>query len=241
MRQAAILHEWVQAFKRAAPILISGLLAGTVFGALVIAGGLSIKDGLVMSGLIYSGSAQFIGLQLITSHTDLTVILITTFLLSLRFLLYSVSLLEEVKSIPILYRITLAFGLIDEVFVLTKERLKEPGSTAAKNTFFLACVMIFYVNWILGTAIGLFLGDKLATHTQQYGFDFFAYATFIAMLAPYLKSSRNLTVSGIALLVFVLTYSLPYSLGIVVSCVSAVILIKAFDYFMKKNKEQEAI
>ena len=27
-----------------------------------------------------------------------------------------------------------------------------------KNTYFMACVLIFYFNWIIGTAIGLFLG-----------------------------------------------------------------------------------
>ena len=32
--------------------------------------GLTVIDGLVMSGFIYSGAAQFVGLQLIVSHTS---------------------------------------------------------------------------------------------------------------------------------------------------------------------------
>lgn len=105
--------EWRLAFKRSSPFLISATLSGIVFGALVIAGGLTVIDGLVMSGFIYSGAAQFVGLQLIVSHTSLAVALLTTLLLSLRFFLYSISLIDEVRSIPVAYRIMLAFGLID--------------------------------------------------------------------------------------------------------------------------------
>lgn len=132
--------EWKLAFQRSSPFLISATLSGIVFGALVIAGGPTVIDGLVMSGFIYSGAAQFVGLQLTVSHTSLAVALPTTLLLSLRFFLYSISLIDQVKSIPITYRILLAFGLIDAVFVMAKERFKELGTQAEKNTYFMACV-----------------------------------------------------------------------------------------------------
>jgi 4-azaleucine resistance transporter AzlC len=218
--------EWRLAFKRSSPFLISATLSGVVFGALVIAGGLTAIDGLVMSGFIYSGAAQFIGLQLIVSHTSLAVVLLTTLLLSLRFFLYSISLIDEVKSIPITYRIMLAFGLIDAVFVMAKERFNETGTQADKNTYFMACVLIFYFNWIIGTAIGLFLGDTLAHYAAQYGLEFITYSTFVAMLAPYLKVKRNIYASLIALTVYILTYNVPYNLSILISCLAAVIIVK---------------
>lgn len=59
----------------------------------------------------------------------------------------------------------------------------------------MACVLIFYFNWIIGTAIGLFLGDTLAHYAAQYGLEFITYATFVAMLAPYLRVGRNIYVS----------------------------------------------
>lgn len=229
-------REWKLAFKRSSPFLISATLSGVVFGALVIAGGLTVIDGLVMSGFIYSGAAQFVGLQLIISHTSLAVALLTTLLLSLRFLLYSISLIDEVKAIPMTYRIILAFGLIDAVFVMAKERFNEPGTQAEKNIYFMACVLIFYFNWIIGTAIGLFIGDTLAHYAAQYGLEFITYATFVAMLTPYLKIRRNVYVSLAALLTYIMTYSAPYNLGILISCVVSVIIVKGSDYIITQRK-----
>ncbi|BEN88840.1 Inner membrane protein YgaZ [Serratia marcescens] len=231
--------EWRLAFKRSSPFLISATLSGIVFGALVIAGGLTVIDGLVMSGFIYSGAAQFVGLQLIVSHTSLAVALLTTLLLSLRFFLYSISLIDEVRSIPVAYRIMLAFGLIDAVFVMAKERFNEPGTQSEKNTYFMACVLIFYFNWIIGTAIGLFLGDTLAHYAAQYGLEFITYATFVAMLAPYLRVGRNIYVSLVALATYILTYQAPYNLAILISCVVAVVVVKVSEMIISQRKVRQ--
>lgn len=226
---SAIKSEGLKALRRSSPFLISATLSGVVFGALVISGGLTIIDGLVMSGVIYSGAAQFVGLQLILSHTGLAVALMTTFLLSLRFFLYAISLIDEVKSIPLRWRIMLSFGLIDAVFVMAKQRFSEPGSQADKNVYFMSCVLIFYVNWLVGTAIGLVLGDTLSDLAAQYGLEFIAWATFIAMLAPYLKVRRNQAVALLALATYILSSSLPYNLGILISCLMAVVIVKGVE------------
>ncbi|OTA21877.1 hypothetical protein Xbed_00126 [Xenorhabdus beddingii] len=232
-----IKREVMLAFRRSSPLLISSTLSGVVFGALVIAGGLTIKDGLVMSGFIYSGAAQFVGLQLILSHTELTVALITTLLLSLRFFLYAISLVDEVKAIPLSWRIILAFGLIDAVFVMAKERFSESGQQADKNIYFMSCVLIFYFNWIIGTAIGLFLGDMLSAFASAWGLEFIAYATFVAMLVPYLRIPRNFAVSLVALVVWMLCAHLPYNLGILVACAASVIIVKLVQNLRQRQRQ----
>lgn len=233
--------EWRAALKRSSPLLISATLAGMVFGALVIASGLTVLDGLVMSGFIYSGAAQFVGLQLIITHAGLTAALATTFMLSMRFFLYAISLIDEVKQVPIKYRVVLAFGLIDAVFVLANQRFSEAGTQAEKNSYFMACVVIFYLNWIIGTLLGLWLGDALSKYTEAYGLEFFTYATFAAMLAPYLKSRKNQIVAIIALTTYLISWSAPYNLAILISCVIAVLLVTAAYSFRGKKSARDPL
>ena len=187
-----------------------------------------------MSAWVYSGAAQFVGLQLLVTHADLAVVLLTTLLLSLRFFIYAMSLVDDVKAVPISYRALLAFGLIDQVFFLAKVRYKEPVSARAKHVFFLACVLIFYFNWLAGTALGIYVGDRMASHVAHLGFDFIATASFIAMLGPYLKQRRSLLVSLAALILYLPCQYLPYNLGLIVACLAAVTLVKLFGFSRKR-------
>lgn len=225
---------WVTALKRSSPFLLSAFLSGIVFGALAKNAGLSVGNSLLMSAWVYSGAAQFVGLQLLVTHADLAVVLLTTLLLSLRFFIYAMSLVDDVKAVPISYRALLAFGLIDQVFFLAKVRYKEPVSARAKHVFFLACVLIFYFNWLAGTALGIYVGDRMASHVAHLGFDFIATASFIAMLGPYLKQRRSLLVSLAALILYLPCQYLPYNLGLIVACLAAVTLVKLFGLSRKR-------
>lgn len=89
---------------------------------------------------------------------------------------------------------------------------------------------------MIGTAIGLFLGDTLAHYAAQYGLQFITYATFVAMLAPYLKVSRYRYVSLVALATYLMTYNAPYNLGIIISCLVAVIIVIGSEYFINQRK-----
>lgn len=227
---------WIIALKRSSPFLLSAFLSGIVFGALAANAGLSVENSLLMSAWVYSGAAQFVGLQLLVAHADLAVVLLTTFLLSLRFFIYAMSLVEEVKAVPLTYRGLLAFGLIDQVFFLAKDRYKEPINERSKHAFFLACVLIFYSNWLAGTAVGIYVGDRLASSVAHLGFDFVATATFIAMLGPLLKKHRFLMVSLASLLLYLPCQNLPYNLGMIAACLGAVALIKLYDSIAKRAR-----
>ena len=225
---------WAAALKRSSPFLLSAFLSGIVFGALAENAGLSVGNSLLMSAWVYSGAAQFVGLQLLVAHADLAVVLVTTLLLSLRFFIYAMSLVEEVKAVPLVYRALLAFGLIDQVFFLAKDRYKEPVSTGSKHLFFFACVLIFYFNWLAGTALGIYVGDRIASHAAHLGFDFIASASFIAMLGPYLKQRRFLLVALAAFILYLPCQNLPYNLGLIVASIGAVTLVKTFGLSRKR-------
>lgn len=224
------LPEFKLALLRSAPFLVSAWIAAMVFGALVTAASLSMSDGLLMSSFVYSGAAQFVGLGLIQNNTEVVVIILTTILLSLRFLLYSVALIDQVRGLPFIARVILGFAMIDQVFLLARARYKEGGVEKNKHFYFAYCATIFYINWIFGTWIGIVVGDKFADLAKDYGMDFIAYATFAAMLGPYLKSPGNVAVALMALTAYLVTNGLPYSMGIISSVIISIAVYTLFSY-----------
>ncbi|HCL42496.1 MAG TPA: branched-chain amino acid ABC transporter permease, partial [Pseudomonas sp.] len=71
------------------PMLIGALPFGLIFGTLAVASGLSLPATLLMSALVFAGSAQFIAVSLVASGAGLVVLLLTTFIVNLRHMLYS--------------------------------------------------------------------------------------------------------------------------------------------------------
>lgn len=211
---------------RSAPFLLPAMATGIVFGTLVMSAQLSLAEGMLMSGFVYSGAAQFVGLELIGSGAGWWTVLLTTALLSLRFLLYGLALAEEVKSFSLPMRFLLGFLLIDQVFVLAKARYEQPGSADGKKVFLVYCSLIFYVNWVLGTFLGGAIGREYADTAVRLGVNFIAFATFAAMLGPYLRKRRNCAVAGISVLAYIFVSDLPYGMAIPLACIAAILAVE---------------
>ena len=84
--------EFLAGVRAEAPIVIGVIPFGLIFGAVAVSGGLTPAMAQAMSSVIFAGSAQFIGAQLITGGAAAFVLLLTTFVVNLRHLLYSASL-----------------------------------------------------------------------------------------------------------------------------------------------------
>lgn len=212
---------------RSAPFLLPAIATGIVFGTLLSSAGMSLADGMLMSGFVYSGAAQFVGLELMGSGAGWSTILLTTALLSLRFLLYGLTLAEEVKSFSLPMRFMLGFLLIDQVFVLAKARYDEPdGHAGGKKTFLVSCALIFYVTWVSGTLLGGAAGREYADMAEHFGISFIAFATFAAMLGPHLRKRRNVAAAGISVLVYLCASGLPYGMAIPLACIVAILAVE---------------
>lgn len=224
--EAAVSELWI-AVQRATPFLVSAFPLGMIFGALATAGGLPAGQTLVMSGFVYSGATQFTGLELLTSRTVLPVIVLVTLLLSLRFLVYALALLDDVRKIPFSLRLALACGMTDQVFFIMKDRIAEGVEEARKRVFFVWCVLLFYLNWLVATALGIGIGDGFAVEARNLGVDFVAYAVFVGMVRPYLRFPKAVAVclvTGAAAIGF---HDLPYNGALLASCAVGVAAVMA--------------
>ncbi|PNA75022.1 AzlC family ABC transporter permease, partial [Pseudomonas sp. MPR-R3B] len=84
-----------------APILLGVFPFGMIYGALARGAGLSAAASQAMSSIVFAGSSQFVAAQLIKQSAPGLVVVLTILVVNLRHLLYSASVAEYVRDLPL--------------------------------------------------------------------------------------------------------------------------------------------
>jgi 4-azaleucine resistance transporter AzlC len=219
---SAHIKAFVLGARDTLPMLLGALPFGIIFGTLAIAAGLSMPATLLMSALVFAGSAQFIAVSLIASGAGLVVVLATTLVVNLRHMLYSASLLPYVRHLPQRWKVPLAFWLTDESFaVVHRHYLDSQTPQTHKHWYFIGSCLAMYSNWVLCTLIGAALGSSLPG-MAGWGLDFAMVATFVGIVVPLLRTRPMLLAASVAAAVALATHALPYKLGLMLAALAGV-------------------
>ena len=182
--------EFFNGVKAELPILLGVAPFGMIYGMLALQAGLSPALALAMSSIVFAGSSQFIGTQLMAQGAGGLVIVATTFVVNLRHALYSASVAPFIKQVPLRWKMLLAYLLTDEAYAVTITRLTQPDSPAAPNKhwFYFGAGITLWSSWQLSTAIGIFVGQLIPA---SWSLDFTLALTFIALVVPNLKDRAS--------------------------------------------------
>lgn len=191
--------SFVNGAKRAVPIMLGYAPLGLAFGVIARSRGLDTLQTALMSLLVFSGSGQFIGVSLLGAGASVPAILLTTFLVNLRYLLFSAAMAPHVKKMPSLVQGVLAFGITDETFTLN---MAEFDNREANRDFMLGINIASHLSWIANSTIGAAIGDMIP-NINRYGINFALPAMFIALLIMQIKDRSTVWVAIIAGLVSV--------------------------------------
>ncbi len=209
-------QEFSRGVRDTLPLLLGAFPFGLIYGAVAATSGLSLAAAMAMSAFVFAGSSQFIAVGLVAAQTPVAVIVLTTLIVNLRHMLYSATLLPYLKNLSQKWRIPLAFWLTDETFAVTVHRFQQEDDSAEKHWYQLGSSLAMYLNWQFWCWSGLMLGKKIPD-ASEWGLDVAMPITFIGMIIPFVKTIPMavcvLTAGAAALL----TLTLPYKLGIVVS------------------------
>ncbi|HYN12916.1 MAG TPA: AzlC family ABC transporter permease [Burkholderiales bacterium] len=107
------------------PVILGYLGIGFAAGVVERAAGLSYAEVLLLSTVLYAGSAQFVVTSMLTLATPAPAIVFTVFLLNLRHLLLAAALAPALRGVPAWKNALLGLQLTDETFVVAsgKSRL----------------------------------------------------------------------------------------------------------------------
>jgi 4-azaleucine resistance transporter AzlC len=213
-------REFLAGVKAELPILFGVSPFGLIYGVLALSAGLPATLAFAMSSVVFAGSAQFVGAQLIGTGAPGIVILVTTFVINLRHVLYSASVAPYLKQLNTRWKCLLAYFLTDEVYAVAITHFTQPGmppsGSPSVRWYFLGAGLAQWSAWQASTAVGIALGAQIP---PGWALDFAIALTFIALVIPTLTDRPTVAAALSAGIVAVLTAGWPYKLGLVLAAV----------------------
>ena len=213
--------ESTGAFRRGfwalAPLWLGVVPFAAAYAITARSAGLSLIETQALSVLVFAGSAQFSAVGLFAVGTAGAEIVLTTFLLNVRHLLYGVSLGREFE-LTRRERPVAAFFLTDEAFGVAA------ASKERSFRFLLGVELSLFTMWNLATLGGFLLGSALPD-PERLGVDLIFPLAFLALLVPLVRTRVELVVAlGSGVVSYVLARSLPGGLPILVTGIGGSLL-----------------
>lgn len=197
------------------PLLVGAFPFGIIFGAVAVTSGLTPAAAAAMSAFVFAGSAQFIAAGLVAGGAGLAVIVLTTFVVNLRHMLYSATLAPHLARLPRRWLLPLGFWLTDESFVVAARHYEE-HDTQEKHWYLLGSEIAMYLTWQLVTWLGIVAGSAIPD-PANWGLDFALVVTFIGMLIPMIKNRPTLAAVLVAGAAAMLANGLPNQFGLLLA------------------------
>lgn len=182
---------WASAITQALPIMLGYIPIGFAYGVLAQKAGLSPFNTLLMSMVVFAGSAQLIAVELFALGMNPISIILTTFVVNLRHLLMSAGLFPHVQGWKTTEKAGFAFELTDETFALHSLRSAQEKVDTSK-TFIIN--ILAHSSWILGTVLGFVLGRQIL-EIEPLALDYTLPAMFIALLVMQLNTKPQIIVA----------------------------------------------
>ena len=214
------LVEFLAGCRDEAPLQLGVVPFGMLYGIGAVQAGMPVWLAQLASAVVFAGAAQLVIVQMLAVGAGALPIGLTSGLLNLRHMLYSMSIAEHVRHLPRRWRLLLAYLLTDEAYAVAilRYQVTPPPDDRPdlRHWYFLGCGFTLWLTWQVSTAAGLLFG---ASVPAGWDIDFAVPLTFIALLAMLMKERAGQAAALVAALAALAFAALPYKLGLVVAIV----------------------
>lgn len=160
------------------------------FGLIAVKMGFTPAQATIISLTNMASAGQFAGIRLIEGGAPYIELIITTFVINLRYFLMSLSLSQKVApDMPFYKRAVMAYCITDEVFALSA---MEPDEVSFP--FFGGLMLTPILGWTSGTLLGAVASGLLSPMIQGC-MGIALYCMFIAIIIPPARKSRKVALA----------------------------------------------
>ena len=210
-------ERFLKGLRLGVPFAIAGFLVALTFGIVAVDAGLSAVAAIVMSLIVFAGSAQFASIAILAAGGGVSSAIGAAALMNSRFLPMGVALAPSLPG-RALWRAAQGQTVVDASWALAA---REDGTFDRWLLF--GSTSIQYVSWTLGTALGA-LGGNMLGDTDKLGLDAIYPAFFVALLVSEARSRRARSAAALgALIALALVPFAPAGVPVLVASLGALI------------------
>ena len=199
------------------PYAAAGFLLSLSFGVLARHADFSSAAAIVMSAIVFAGSAQFAAVSIIAAGGGLGAAVAAAALMNSRFLPMGIALAPSLPGGP-LKRAAQGQTVVDASWAMANR-----GDGTYDRWFLFGATAIQYVTWFAGTATGALAGNVLG-NPDRLGLDAIFPTFFLALLIAELRDrrSRGVAAAG-ALIALALVPFAPVGIPVLAASAAAIV------------------
>lgn len=222
------------------PFILVIVPFATLFGVVATEAGLTIVEAVTFSLAVLAGAAQFTALQLMQEHAPTLIVLVSALAVNLRLAMYSAALVPHFGAAPLWQRALIAFFTIDQSFTTSTAAFeRNPGWTLQQKTaFFLGTCAPLMPLFFMAVVAGAMIGKQIP---PGFALDFAVPITFLALIAPMMRTLPHLASALTAILVALSLAWIPYNLGLLIAGLAGMMVGARTECLLERRQLREIV
>ena len=210
--RAAFLHGALAT----TPFLIVIVPFALLFGVMSQEAGLDLAQTMGFTVLVFAGASQFTAVQLLSDHAPALLVIVSGLAVNLRMAMYSASITPWLRGTSAGMRALIAYVLVDQSYALSIQHYERHPRLSLRQrlAYFFGSGLTLSLPWCLATWIGATLGRAIP---DGIALDFAMPITFLAMIAPMLRTAAHLAACAVAIVLALVFAFLPSGLGLMIA------------------------
>jgi predicted branched-subunit amino acid permease len=198
-------RDFVAGARASLPIIVAVLPFGLLFGALAVDNGLTVFETMLMSGAVFGGASQMVGIELFGQKIAPWLIVLSIFAVNFRHVLYSAAFGRRIADWPLIGKVLGFFLLTDPQFAEAEARA-ERGQRVS-FAWYMGMGAPLWLLWVVESGIGAYFGT-LVPDPEAFGLDFLLPIYFLGLVMSFRKRPLWLPVVAVSAVASVLAYRL---------------------------------
>lgn len=201
------------------PLALGIAAWGLVTGVAMVKSGIGLPLAVLMTLVVYAGSAQLAALPLIAAGAPAWVVLATAFCVNLRFIIFSTQWRPYIIHLPLARRLWFVYFAADLNYILFMRRFPDPVPAPAQQRYYWGSVCTIWPAWQIPSLVGIVFADAIPT---AWGIGFAGSLALLGLTYSMLGDRSTWISAAVAACAAIAAYAVPLRLNIVIAIAAAV-------------------